>query len=77
MELLGNNICIRYIPLPFHCGGFTIMDDECFYNMYINSLSSLDRQRKTIEHELKHIKKDHFFLDIPTALKEKQANENN
>lgn len=76
MEQLRADVCVRCIDLPTRCKGFTIMDADCFYNIYVNSLLSLDERRKVISHELMHIDKGHFFLDIPTAQKEAEANGN-
>lgn len=53
--------CIRYVDLPCRVKGVTVMDEEGFFNVYINSRLSYDCQQKTIKHELTHIQRGDFF----------------
>lgn len=37
------------------------MDSDGFYNMYINSRLSYEKQKKAIAHEMEHIARGDFF----------------
>ncbi|XOQ44262.1 MAG: Toxin-antitoxin system, toxin component [Clostridium sp.] len=52
---------IRYINLPCTVKGVTVMDEEGFFNVYINARLSYESQQKAIRHELTHIARDDFF----------------
>ena len=49
---------VRLVDLPPKVGGMVSMDDEGFYNVYINSRLTWERQRKALRHELEHIADD-------------------
>lgn len=55
-----DNYRIRYVDLPCTVNGLTIEDSDGFYNIYINSKLSVDRQNEAIKHELAHIKRNDF-----------------
>ena len=48
------------MDLPHTVKGFTIKDDNEFYNIYINSHLCQEAQHKAIKHELTHIKRHDF-----------------
>lgn len=54
------NYCIRYINLPCTVKGFTVQDENSFYNVYINANLSDDEQNEAVLHELSHIENDDF-----------------
>lgn len=66
-----DNYRIRYIDLPCTVNGLTIEDADGFYNIYINSKLSVDRQNEAIRHELSHIKRNDF--DNKKSLQEAEA----
>lgn len=49
---------VRLVDLPPRVGGMVSMDDEGFYNVYINSRLTWERQREALRHELDHIEHD-------------------
>ncbi len=53
-------IIIRYVSLPCSAKGYVREDANGDYNVYINSNLSYETQRKTIRHELRHIKNRDF-----------------
>ena len=59
---------IRYIPLPFHVEGVTVPNDDGTYSIYINSNLPEDKQKKTLRHEVEHIRLNHLYVldDIQT-----------
>lgn len=53
-------IIVRHIDLPYGENGFVREDVDGNYNIYINARLSIDMQRKTIRHELNHVKRGDF-----------------
>lgn len=53
-------IFTRLIDLPLTIRGYTSLDPDGNYNIYLNSRLSLEQQRKTYKHELTHIKRNDF-----------------
>lgn len=56
-----DKIIIRMLELPGKVKGITVLDENCDYNVYINSAHAPDVQEKAAEHELRHIQMEHFF----------------
>lgn len=52
---------IRYVDLPITVKGVTALDDNGFYNIHINARLSIEEQKRTIAHEIKHIARGDFF----------------
>ncbi len=69
-----DNIIVRVIDLPDTVPGVTVLDEEGDYNVYINAKLSHDNSRLTLNHELNHIKKSHFYTDKSVQECEKEAN---
>ncbi len=53
-------IFTRLIDLPLSIRGYTSLDPEGNYNIYINARLSPEMQKKAYKHELMHIKRDDF-----------------
>ncbi len=53
-------IFTRLVDLPLTIRGYTSLDPDGNYNIYLNSRLSLEQQRKTYKHELTHIQRDDF-----------------
>ena len=67
------DIFIRYVRLPASIRAYTLTDHNDDYNIYVNSaLNSIQRER-AIEHEIRHIKGDHFYRNSDVATDEKEA----
>ena len=64
---------IRLVPLPVKVEGVTLPNDDGSFDVYINSRLSPARQQETLEHELRHIRQEHFYLDLPVERMERQA----
>lgn len=58
--------CIRYVALPYTVKGVTVVSEDDFCNVYINSLLPLEEQRKTLCHELTHIRRGDFYRETCT-----------
>ena len=68
-----NEYRVRLVDLPPKVGGMVSMDDEGFYNVYINSRLTWERQRKVLRHELKHIAEDDLYSTRPIEAVEHRA----
>ena len=64
---------VRLVPLPLTVEGVTVPNDDGSFDVYINARLSPTRQQETLEHELRHIRHEHFYLDMPVARMERQA----
>lgn len=70
---MGSNIFVRLIPLPEAVRAVTLPNDDCTFDIYINANLPEELQRKALDHELEHIRKDHFYNDDPVWLNEQEA----
>lgn len=58
--------------------GVIVANSDGTANIFINTLYSLERQRETIQHELRHLARQHQFCDWKTIEeKETEAGEEN
>lgn len=55
-----NNIFVRIIDMPTSVKGYTALDPDGDYNIYINGRLSKIQQEKTYFHERMHIFRDDF-----------------
>ena len=56
--------CIRFdADMPNGVKGATYFSEDGFANIYINPRLSIFEQRATIEHELRHVKRDDAFRE--------------
>lgn len=52
---------VRLIDLPYRVGAMIAVDDDGFTNIYINARLALERQKKCLKHELRHMRNDDVF----------------
>ena len=57
---------VRLLDLPPTVEGVTVPNDDGTFDIYINALLSPERQQEKLDHELEHIRKDHFYNDTKT-----------
>lgn len=69
-----NDIYIRGIELPVKVKGVTVLDENGDFNVYINITLSYATQKRTTNHEVKHIKLEHFYNFEPVIYNELEAN---
>lgn len=65
------SLIVRTICLPYSVKGLTVPDEDGDYNIYINTQLNYETQRKTLKHEVEHIKQDHFCSIQPVSILEK------
>ena len=64
---------VRVIELPRAVRGVTVPNDDGTFSVYINSLYDDGIQRETLEHELAHLARDHFYKAGSIAVQEAEA----
>lgn len=64
---------VRHVSLPRRVEGVSVPNDDGSFDIYINSALSPQRRQEVLEHELRHLKAEHFYLDMPISRMERQA----
>lgn len=54
---------VKFVELPIRTEGCTIPNPDGSFEIYINSLLCDARKKEKLEHELEHIRADHFYQD--------------
>lgn len=66
---------IRLVPFPpGNIDGCTTPNDDGTFSVYLASNVSRDRQINALDHELNHIKLNHFYSEKPIDVIEREAN---
>lgn len=63
-------VFVRYLPFPIKVEGVTLPNSDGTFSVYINSNLSNKKQMLVFQHELDHIKKDHFYDSDPVVYNE-------
>jgi hypothetical protein len=66
---------VRFMNMPSFCGGFTTVDENGDYNIYINQNLCPKKIEEVIKHEIRHITNNDFYEYKDITLAEKKANE--
>ena len=70
---MGNYIFVRMISLPGSVPAVTIPNNDGTFDVYINADLPELLQNRALEHELKHIRLDHFYNEDPVGQNEAEA----
>ena len=70
---MGTNIFVRTVVLPEAVRAVVLPNDDGTFDIYINEHLPRELQQKALEHELIHIRRDHFYNDDPVWLNESKA----
>lgn len=71
---MGSNIFVRLIRFPSAAvRAVTLPNDDGTFDIYINERLPEELRQKALEHELKHIRKDHFYNEDPVWINEEEA----
>ena len=70
---MSNSVFIRTIALPHTVRAVTLPNDDGTFDVYVNANLPDALQIAAIEHELNHIRKDHFYDENPVWLNEQEA----
>lgn len=58
---------VRMIDLPRTVNGVTLPNDDGSFDVFINSALPEEEQKEALEHEIEHIRQDHFYNDIKSV----------
>lgn len=65
---------VRRVKFPNRsCPALVVPNDDGSFDIYINTLFPPDKQAEALEHELRHLKKDHFYKEEPISKQEAEA----
>ena len=70
---MGTNIFVRLVPFPKTIRAVTLPNDDGTFDIYINSNLPEELQHRALNHELEHIRKNHFYNDDPVWINEQDA----
>lgn len=65
---------VRLVAFPCKIDGVTIPNDDGSFDIYINSLLSEEKRNQKLQHELEHIRRDHFYSLQSICSVEAEAN---
>jgi hypothetical protein len=63
----GNRFNLRMVRFPLTVLGAVVLLDDGSYDVFLNSCMTVEIQQKALEHEMRHIDKDHFYNDVLTV----------
>jgi len=73
---LDTDYFVRIVPFPNNgADGCAISNGDGTFTIFINANVCNDRQAKALDHELRHLIKEHFYRDEPITKLEGEANE--
>ena len=64
---------VRLVDLPEKVRGVTVPNDDGTFDIYLSLRLSPERRRACLEHELRHIRRDHFYSSLPVEDLEREA----
>ena len=64
---------VRFNEMPLTVHGVVLPNDDGTFNIYINSLLSEEQQEECLQHEICHIREDHFYEDTSVTECEDRA----
>lgn len=67
------DIFVRYVDFPRTVRGVTLPNDDGTFSVYLNAILTETMQRKTLAHELAHIRMNHFYDCEPVIVNEREA----
>lgn len=70
---MGGYIFVRLVTFPVSVRAVTIPNDDGTFDIYINDVLPEELRQAALEHELKHIRKDHFYDCNPVWINEREA----
>lgn len=68
-----NDYFLRIVRLPRRVEGVTVVNNDGTFSIYLNELLSEEERRETLDHELRHIRLEHFYNEVPLLNAENAA----
>lgn len=70
---MGNYTYVRLVALPESVRAVTLPNDDGSFDVYINATLPELLQNRALEHELRHIRMNHFYNEDPITKSEAEA----
>ena len=67
------DIFVRTIRLPDAIRAVTIPNNDCTFDVYVNDCLPEELQQQALDHELTHIRRNHFYNTDPVQQNEQEA----
>ena len=67
------DVFVRFVALPNTVRAVTLPNNDGTFDVYINADLPEELQRKALDHELEHIRRDHFYDCNPVFVNEEDA----
>lgn len=64
----GVDYFIYFQRMPYSIGGYITPNDDGTFSVYLNERLTYERNKKTIDHERKHIINGDFYNGLPIEL---------
>lgn len=64
---------VRLVDLPRKIRGVTVPNDDGTFDIYLSLRLSPEQRSQCLEHELRHIRRDHFYSDSDVEALERDA----
>ena len=71
--MANGDICVRMVPLPNLVRAVTLPNSDGTFDIYVNQNLPEEWQQKALQHELNHIRMNHFYNEDPVAQNEQEA----
>lgn len=68
-----NRVFVRGLSLPGSVRGVSVAAPDDDFIVFVNDTLCADAQKAAAEHELRHIRLDHFYDDEPVVISELEA----
>ena len=72
-EVLMGQVFVRGLSLPGKIRGVTIFAPDDDFVVFINTDLCKATQRKALDHEMHHIRMNHFYNEDPVVINEMEA----
>lgn len=72
-QLNTPDINVRYVILPQTVEGVSIPNTDGTFDIYINDLFCDEKKKAILQHEVEHLHKDHFYIELPIGAIEAEA----
>jgi hypothetical protein len=64
---------VRLVPLPRTVDGVVVPNDDGTFDIYLNARQTRELQQKWLQHEINHIREDHFYRALSIVSIEQEA----
>lgn len=70
---MNDDVFVRFVDFPATINAVTTPNDDGTFNVYVNSALDESEKAAALEHELYHIRRDHFYSRLNVIECERSA----